>query len=661
MELPAPAARDPAGRGHATSGSAEADLFTEEFLLERPILALRPARGPRPPVLLIDEIDRADDEFEALLLEFLGEASVTVPELGTFTAERPPVVVLTSNRSRDLHDALRRRCLYHWLEFPDAGAGRARSCAARCPQANEALIESADRSSSGTSARLDVDKAPGMAEAINWVAALSVLGVDRAGPRRRASRTLGALAKTPDDRDAVLGGRRRLRVRVTVDGAPGPLLPVGRPGGVRRRRSGAAAPCRRAGRRSPRWPPSPRRSALRRPRDVDALYWSARVTLVRRRRPTSPTFDAVFAAVFRDADPRVDGRRRRSGPRQAPTPTTCSAALAARRPPRRRRRRAAVAHAAARGRDRRRRRRTTARAACPSCCRARWTGLADTPFDELDDEQLAPSGAWLERRWPRWPTRREPPARVHPSGRRGRAAGRRSRASRRTGWEPLRAEPARRGVLRPRPLTLVVDVSQSMQPYAAAYLHLMRALARTGRAETFAFSTSLTRLTPALRHRSAEVAMAAGRRSRSSTGTAAPSWPPASREPARLAARATPCAAGCWSSPRTAGTATTPRAARARCWRGSGCARTGWCGSTRGRRAPGFEPLVGLDGGGPALLRRVPARPHGCARCRDASRRCCWTRLADGSAPEGDVHRRPEPAARDARRRAPSPGWRAGW
>ena len=92
LELPAPAAGHPAGRGRGTAASSEADLFTEEFLIERPILRCVRHRGPAPPVLLIDEIDRADDEFEALLLEFLGEAAVTVPELGTFTAERPPVV-----------------------------------------------------------------------------------------------------------------------------------------------------------------------------------------------------------------------------------------------------------------------------------------------------------------------------------------------------------------------------------------------------------------------------------------------------------------------------------------------------------------------------------------------------------------------------------------
>ena len=180
---------------------SEAELFTEEFLVERPILACVRHSGPRPPVLLIDEIDRADDEFEALLLEFLGEASVTVPELGTFTAEQPPVVVLTSNRSRDLHDALRRRCLYHWLEFPEPG--RAVAILRRTvPQANLALIDSATRFV-GHVRTLDVDKPPGVAEAINWVAALSVLGVTELG-RADVLSTLGVLAKTPDDRDTVL-------------------------------------------------------------------------------------------------------------------------------------------------------------------------------------------------------------------------------------------------------------------------------------------------------------------------------------------------------------------------------------------------------------------------------------------------------------------------
>jgi uncharacterized protein with von Willebrand factor type A (vWA) domain len=128
------------------------------------------------------------------------------------------------------------------------------------------------------------------------------------------------------------------------------------------------------------------------------------------------------------------------------------------------------------------------------------------PFDELDETQLALVEEWLEDALLRWPTRRSRRRRVHPSGRRV-ALRETVAASRRTGWEPLRLARTR-AVLRPRPVTMVTDVSASMQPYASTYLHLMRALARSGRAETFAFSTSLTRLTPALRQRSAEDAMA---------------------------------------------------------------------------------------------------------------------------------------------------------
>ena len=154
-------------------------------------------------MLLIDEIDRADDEFEALLLEVLGEGSVTVPEIGTFTAACPPIVVLTSNRSRDLHDALRRRCLYHWLEYPEPE----RVCAIlrrTVPAANEHLISSAAQFV-GRVRTLEVDKPPGMAEAINWVAALSALGATEL-VRETVVASLGAVVKTVDDRDTVLAG-----------------------------------------------------------------------------------------------------------------------------------------------------------------------------------------------------------------------------------------------------------------------------------------------------------------------------------------------------------------------------------------------------------------------------------------------------------------------
>jgi MoxR-like ATPase len=165
--------------------------------VDRPILQCVRHQGPTAPVLLIDEIDRADDEFEALLLEFLGESTVTVPELGTFTADYPPIAVLTSNRSRDLHDALRRRCLYHWIDYPEPS--RAAAIVRRTvPGATAPLIEHATQFV-GRARDLDLDKPPGVAETIDWVAALISLGVgDLVDADALAS--LGALAKTPDDR-----------------------------------------------------------------------------------------------------------------------------------------------------------------------------------------------------------------------------------------------------------------------------------------------------------------------------------------------------------------------------------------------------------------------------------------------------------------------------
>ena len=172
------------------------DLFTERFLLDRPLLRAIRHAGPRPPVLLIDEVDRADDEFEALLFEFLGESSVTVPELGTFAAERPPVVILTSNRSRELHDALKRRCYYHWIDYPSVERSAA-IVRRNVPEGATELVTAATNFIARTRS-LDLDKPPGLAEAVDWVAALHALGVTEL-ERPAASATLGAIAKSPDD------------------------------------------------------------------------------------------------------------------------------------------------------------------------------------------------------------------------------------------------------------------------------------------------------------------------------------------------------------------------------------------------------------------------------------------------------------------------------
>lgn len=178
----------------------DAGLFTEDYLEERPLLAAVRHAGPEPVVLLIDEVDRADDEFEALLLEFLGERAITIPELGTIHARGPVVVVLTSNRSRELHDALRRRCLYHWIEFPDEQQV-ARILRRRVPEAG---VRVADLAAAGVARMrdLDLDKPPGLSEAIDWVRVLVALGVEDAAqaPIARLMPSLGAVAKTVDDR-----------------------------------------------------------------------------------------------------------------------------------------------------------------------------------------------------------------------------------------------------------------------------------------------------------------------------------------------------------------------------------------------------------------------------------------------------------------------------
>jgi len=154
----------------------EDELYDERFLVRRPLLeAVTPRSGP-PPVLLIDEVDRADDEFEAFLLEVLSDYTVTVPELGTFHADRPPLVVITSNRTRDVHDALKRRCLYHWVEHPDFEREVA-IVGVRVPGVGDRL---ARQVAAATEALRDAGlyKPPGVAETIDWAAALQVLGAD---------------------------------------------------------------------------------------------------------------------------------------------------------------------------------------------------------------------------------------------------------------------------------------------------------------------------------------------------------------------------------------------------------------------------------------------------------------------------------------------------
>ncbi len=174
-------------------------LFGPKFLLERPLLtAVREGDGA---VLLIDEIDRADDEFEAFLLELLSDFLITIPEIGTIVAEAPPLVILTSNRTRELHDALKRRCLYHWVGYPSAER-EVEIVMVRAPEATEALarkvVEAVNRLRG-----LDLAKPPGVAETLDWVATLNVLGETDLG-RREMEETLGAVVKERDDLETVM-------------------------------------------------------------------------------------------------------------------------------------------------------------------------------------------------------------------------------------------------------------------------------------------------------------------------------------------------------------------------------------------------------------------------------------------------------------------------
>jgi len=158
--------------GEIAASERVAELYAEEFLVERPLL--RALRAGRSAVLLIDELDRADDEFEAFLLELLSDFSVTIPELGTIRADEPPVVVVTSNRTRELHDALKRRCLYHWIDFPDVEREVA-IIRLRAPEVPEALARSVSVAVERLRA-LELVKPPGAAEAIDWARALALLG-----------------------------------------------------------------------------------------------------------------------------------------------------------------------------------------------------------------------------------------------------------------------------------------------------------------------------------------------------------------------------------------------------------------------------------------------------------------------------------------------------
>jgi MoxR-like ATPase len=178
------------------AGGKEAidDLFGPQFLVERPLL--KATRAGNKAVLLVDEIDRADDEFEAFLLEVLSDFQVTIPEIGTIRSEEPPIVIITSNRTRELHDALKRRCLYHWIDYPTPER-EAQVVRVRAPEVSEALARKVVAAVTSLR-RMDLVKQPGMAETIDWARALQFLGADDMDVVV-AEETLGLAIKDHDD------------------------------------------------------------------------------------------------------------------------------------------------------------------------------------------------------------------------------------------------------------------------------------------------------------------------------------------------------------------------------------------------------------------------------------------------------------------------------
>ncbi|WP_278920918.1 MULTISPECIES: AAA family ATPase [Pseudophaeobacter] len=192
--------------GGADRATLQGELFSDEFLIERPLLeAMRPDENG-PPVLLIDELDRTDEPFEAFLLEALSDFQVTIPELGTIKAPVPPIVVLTSNRTREVHDALKRRCLYHWVDYPDFDReveilnARAPTLAAQLSREVVAFVQSLRTE--------DLFKKPGVAETIDWANCLLALDVIDLSPAVIAD-TLGAILKYQDDISKVQGGEAK--------------------------------------------------------------------------------------------------------------------------------------------------------------------------------------------------------------------------------------------------------------------------------------------------------------------------------------------------------------------------------------------------------------------------------------------------------------------
>ena len=499
----------------------------------RPLLEALEHDGP--VVLLIDEVDRADDEFEAFLLEFLSDFAITIPELGTIAAHERPLVVLTSNRTRELHDALKRRCLYHWIDYPTRCA-RPRSCGRGC-RASPTRSRPASPRRSPACAAQELYKLPGVGETISWARALIALGEDT-----DLEDTLGVALKVREDIARVREGgvlARCLR-------SPRARLAHGfaaRGRDARRRRAGRG---RRAARRPPCAGGDRARPPRRRP-TTRCAPCCARPTATSR--SSTPRSRCVFARADptdgREAAPGRDGQSRKPCRRRAGCPTARRGA--SRRAPCRRSRPPGARSSSC---ARRTSRSTPTRSAPPPAACSRAGG--------------ARAAAARSRR-------------TRPTRKRGDIHDLRAtvRASLRHGGELVERR-YRAPRLRARRLVLVCDISGSMAPYARMLLQYVQAcVAARRRVEAFAFGTRLTRVTRELAGRDPDRALARASEAVHdwSGGTrigAASASSIASTAAASAAARSSSCS-------RTAGTAATRSCSRPR-WRACSAARTASCG-----------------------------------------------------------------------------------
>ncbi len=190
----------------ADAATMEREIFSPKFLVKRPLLQALETDGGRPPVLLIDEIDRSDDEFEAFLLELLSDYQISIPELGTITAQRPPAVVITSNRTREIHDALKRRCLYFWIDYPSVDT-EYQIVLARIPAVPPVLARQVSQFIAGVR-QLDLYKLPGIAETLDWTRSLMALGQTELTDTA-VQATLGSVVKYQEDLHRLRGERAR--------------------------------------------------------------------------------------------------------------------------------------------------------------------------------------------------------------------------------------------------------------------------------------------------------------------------------------------------------------------------------------------------------------------------------------------------------------------